>query len=244
MSSGLLVAIDPYVARLVSGANVGYFGPINTTALKITQPDPTVVTRVSYLRASYGQALDSYSRPNPTEIEFTIDDIDPDLLSWALLGTPATYAQSAQSDAAISFTARHNKWVALPYNSLTELVISGKTLHTDYEVVMDAGLVKVLSTGTIADGATVTGTVDASARAGKSIDAGTDTVLQLAIRGVAENLFKDGERWDLDVWQANVSPSGALDFVSKDPISLTFKGTLIVPTGKAGAYQIRQHVAG
>jgi hypothetical protein len=242
--SGLFVAIDPYIARLSSGVNVGYFGPINTTTLKITQPDPDKIERVSYLRASYGQALDSYSRPKPAEIEFTFDDIDPDLLSWALLGTPAAYTQTAQTDTAGSFTARHDRWVALPYNSLTEFVVSGKTVDVDYQIEMEAGLVKVLSTGSIVNAATVSYTLDAAARTGKTIDAGTDTVLQLAIRGVAENLFVDGQRWDLDVWQANVSPSGALDFVSKEPISLTFKGTLIVPAGKAGPYQLRQHVAG
>lgn len=242
--SGLLVAIDPYIARLSSGANVGYFGPINTTKLNITQPDPDKIERLSFLRSSYGQALDSYSRPKPAEIEITFDEIDPDLLSWALLGTPATYTQTLQSDTTGSFTAQHDKWVALPYNSLTEFIISGKSAVTDYHIEMEAGLVKVLSTGTIAQHSTVNYTLDAAARTGKYIDAGTDTVLQLSIRGIAENLFVDGQRYDIDVWQANVSPTSGLDFVSKDPISLTFKGTLIVPAGKLGPYQIRKHVAG
>ena len=67
--SGLLVAIDPYIARLNAGVNEGFFGPINTTVLKLTQPDPEQVIRQSYLKASYGQALDSYNRPQPLEIE-------------------------------------------------------------------------------------------------------------------------------------------------------------------------------
>lgn len=242
--SGLLVAIDPHIARLSAGVNLGFFGPINTTTLKITQPDPDTVTRTSYLRANYGQALDSYSRPKPTEIEFTFDDVDPDLLSWAMLGTPATYAQAVQTNVTGSFTSRYNRWVALPFNSLTAFAITGKTEGEDYEINMPAGLIMVLSTGTIADATSTSYTLSAAARTGKSIDAGTNTVLQIAIRGVADNLFVDGQRMDLDVWQANVSPSGALDFVSKDPISMTFKGTLIVPSGKAGPYQIRIHTAG
>lgn len=240
--SGLLVAIDPYIARLSSGVNVGYFGPVNTTTLKLTQPDPDKVERISYLRTSYGQALDSYNRPKPVEIEFSIDDCDPDLLSMAMLGTPATYTQTARliGDAATDFVARHDKWAGLSHNSLTEFVIAGKTEGTDYEVDMAGGLCKVLSTGTIANGSTVSYTAAATARSGKKIDAGTDTVLQVAIRGVGVNLF-NSKAMEVEVWQANISPSGAIDFISKDPISLTFKGTVIVPTGKAGPYQYREY---
>lgn len=241
--SGLLIAIDPYIARLSSGANVGYFGPINTTTLKITAQEPDKVERISYLRASYGQALDSYSAPKPTEIEFAFDDIDPDLLSWALLGTPANYTQTAQSNTAGTFTARHDKWVSLPYNTISDFLVTGKTEGVDFEIASEPGLVKVLSTGTIANGSAVNYTLDAAARTGKTIIAGTDTVLQLQIKGVCDNLFVDGEQWDLDVWQANVSPNISLDFISRDPISLSFKGTLIVPSGQTGPYQLRRHVA-
>lgn len=240
--SGLLVAIDPYIARLSSGTNVGYFGPINTTTLKLTQPDPDKIERISYLRASYGQALDSYNRPKPVEIEFSIDDCDPDLLSMAMLGAPAAYSQSARliGAAATDFTARHDKWVGLSHNSMTAFVVSGKTEGTDYEIDLVAGLCKVLSTGTIADEATVSYTAAAPARTGTQIDAGTETILQVAIRGVGVNLF-NSKAMEIEVWQANISPSGALDFISKEPISLTFKGTVVVPSGKAGPYQYREY---
>lgn len=240
--SGLLVAIDPFIARLVAGANVGYFGPVNTTTLKLTQPDPDQIVRTLYTRTNYGQAGDSYNRPKPTEIEFTIDDCDPDLLALALLGTAATYAQTARliGDPATDFTARHDKWVSMSHNSLTAFAIAGKTEGTDYEVHLEGGLCKVLSTGTIADGSTVSYTAAAPARAGKKIDAGTDTVIQVAIRGVGINLFNN-KAMEANVWQANISPSGAIDFVSKEPISLTFKGTCIVPSGKAGPYQYIEH---
>lgn len=243
MATGLLVAIDPYMARLNAGANVGYFGPVNTTTLKLNQPDPDKIERISYLRSSYGQALDSYNRPKPVEIEFTIDDCDPDLLSLAMLGVPAAYAQSARliGDAATDVTARTGKWVSLSHNSLTAFVIAGKTEGVDYEVDLVGGLLKALPTpGTIVDGSTVSYTAAAPARAGQKIDAGTETVIQMAIRGVGKNLFND-KAMEINVWQANISPSGALDFISKEPISLTFKGSCIVPAGKAGPYQYLEY---
>lgn len=243
MASGILAAIEPYIARLnTSQQNVGYFGPVNTTTLKLTQPDPDKVERISYLRSSYGQALDSYLRTKPCEIEFTIDDCDPDLLSMALLGTPAVYTQAALliGDPASTFTARHDKWASLTHNNLTAFAIAGKTLGTDYEIDLIGGLCKVLSTGTIADASTVSYTAAAPARSGKKIVSGTDTVLQISLRGPGVNLFTN-KSMEIEVFQASISPSGALDFISKDPISLTFKGTCIVPAGKTGPYQYIEH---
>lgn len=242
MATGLLVAIDAYYARLSAGANIGFYDVPNTTVLKLTHPDPDKVERISYKRSTYGQALDSYNRPKPVEIEFTIDDCDPDWLSMAMLGVPAAYTQSARliGDAATDFTARHDRWVSLSHNSLSNFVISGKALGTDYELDLIGGLCKVLSTGTIADESAVSYTAAAPARTGQKIDAGTETVIQLAIRGIGKNLFNDKEI-EVNVWQANVSPSGSLDFISKEPISLTFKGTCVVPSGKTGPYQYLEH---
>lgn len=240
--SGLLVAIDPYIARLNSGANEGYFGPVNTTVLKLTQPDPDQVVRTSYLVNSYGQALDSYNRPKPLEIEFTIDDCSPDLLSMAMLGYPAAYAQAERlmTAPATDVIARADRWVSVGHNALTDFAITGKVEGTDYEINLDAGLLKVLSTGTIVDGATVSFTAAAPARAGTQIDAGTDTILQVGIKGMGKNLFT-GKALEVEVWQANISPSGGMDFISSDPISLTFKGTVIVPAGKPGPYRYTEY---
>lgn len=242
MSTGLLAAVDAYIARLVGGENVGFYDAPNVTTLKLTQPDPDKIERISYKRSSYGQALDSYNRPKPVEIELAFDDCDPDWLSMAMLGVPAHYVQTARliGDAATDVTARHDKWVSLSHNSLTDFAIAGKTGGTDYEVDLVGGLFKALSTGSIADGSTVSYTAAAPARNGKKIDAGTDTVLQIAVRGIGVNLFNH-KALEIQVWRANVSPSGSLDFVSKEPVSLTFKGTCITPTGKAGPYQYLEH---
>lgn len=235
--SGLLVAIDPYIARLSSGSNLGFFGPINTTTLKLTQPDPEQVVRTSFLRTSYGQALDSYNRPQPTEIEFTVDDCDPDILSMAMLGVPATYTQTVASSASETFNGRLNKWVSLSKNNLTAFSIATKVLDTDYNVDLVGGLVRML---TGSDGAEYTATISAPARTGEYINAGTDTVLQLHIRGVGTNLF-NSKYMEINIWQANVSPAGSLDFISKDPITMTFKGTCIIPSGRTGPYQYAEH---
>lgn len=234
--SGLLVALDGHIARLSAGANVGYFGPVNITQLDITDPEPTRIVRTSRLPGTFGQALDSYERPNPTEIAITFDDMEPDLLSMVLRGTPADYSQASRSSTAGTFTARHDKWVALGHNALTAFAISGHAEGDDYEVNLPGGLVKVLSTGDITDGSTVNYTSSCPARTAKRIVAGTVSSLQLAIKGHGLNLFNQ-RTIELELYQANVAPSGALSWVSEEPMKAVLSGTLIVPSGKTGPYE-------
>lgn len=243
--SGLLLAIDARIARLSEGVNVGYFDAINLPSLELTKPDPEVVNRISYMRSTYGQALDSYSRPKPDEITFTTDETAPDILSMAMLGTPASYAQSAGTDQVIAITASLDKWVALGKNNISALSIAGLTVGDDYEVNLEAGLVKILTgnAGTIDDGDPVNVTASYPARTGSKIVAGTAPVLQLAILGTGINLFTN-EQVEIEIPQANVSPNGALSFVSSDPVVLSFKGTLVTPSGAAGPYTYTVHRSG
>lgn len=245
--SGMLLAINPYIGPLDDNGDVaGYYGPINCSAFAITQPDPTTVNRESYLRDSAGSALDSYARPQPAEIEFTTDEVDPDILAMAMAGTPANYAQTEQTDTAVQITAAHDKWVAVGYNHLTalaaEVAAAAKTLGTDYLVDMTAGLFMALSTGTIADEATVDLTIDADARSGKKTIAATVTSLAVKILGSGLNTFNN-HAVDLVVHKAAIALSGGLNFVSSAPVSMTFKGTLVTPTGETGPYEVTDHAA-
>jgi len=236
--AGLLLALNPYIDRFTSGVGTGYLDAANMTSLTLTQPDPDTVTRTSYLASTYGQALDSAQIPKPVEIEFTLDEMHPDILSMGMLGRPADYSQAAGADQTITIAALQGKWVAIGKNNLTAFAITGKTEGTDYEVSMDGGLFKSL---TIADGE-VTATASWSARAGKTIVAGTDTLLQISMHGFGVNRF-NGEQVEFDIFQANVSPSGGLSLIGNEPVSITLKGTLITPTGKSGPYQIKLHSA-
>jgi len=240
--AGTLLAVDAYISRFDAGVNVGAFGPINLQSLSITQPEPETITRISKMRSSYGQALDSVSRPQPTEVSFITDETAPDVLSMAMLGQPATYAQSAGTDVAGTFTAKHDRWVAIGKNNLTAFSIATKVEGTDYEIVMDAGLVKVLSTGSIADDSTVNYEASYPAREGQDIVFGTDSVLQVAITGIGVNQAT-GQRMDFEVYQANISPSGGLELISDEFLTLEFSGNLVTPAGKTGPFMIRRHTA-
>lgn len=233
---GLFTNLTFRADRWVSGAKAGYMDAFNVSEMTITQPDPDTKTRNSFMVEDYGQAKGAVSIPKPMEIQFKTDSLPAPYLSMALMGVPAAYAQTSATDTAGSFTAIHDKWVALPRCELTAFAISGKTLGTDYEVHLAAGLCKVLSTGTILDAATVNYTHSAPARSGQKIIAGTQSLIQLTLHGSGINA-DTGKRCGLLIHKANVSPSGGMSFIGTDYISMTFKGTLIKPDDQLGPYE-------
>jgi len=244
MAQGLLIAIDPFIDRFVSGAPTGkYMGGMNVIKVTITTPDPDKIENISHMRSSIGQALDSYLMPKPDEVEIEFNRFDPDILAMVLMGTPAPYTQAVGTNQTGTLTAVHDKWVALGKNTLSAFTVSGKTLGTDYLVHLQGGMFMALSTGTIADASSVSYTASWGARAGSSIVARTQQVIQLGLRGVGVNLFNEQEG-ELEIYQANVAPSGAINWADpKTPVTAVLKGTLITPTGRTGPYSWTSHDA-
>lgn len=236
--AGLLLAVDAHIDRFSAGVATGFMDAINLPKLQITQPDPDSIIRTSFMRSTKGQALDSYLSPKPAEIEFDTDECAPDILSMALLGRPADYAQAAGADQAVTIAGILGKWVAIGKNNLSAFAVTGKVAGTDYEINLEAGLFKSL---TIATGS-VSATASYPARDGSTIVANTETVLQIAIHGHGINLF-NSQQVEIEVFQANVSPTGGISFITSDPATLSFKGTLITPAGKTGPYQLTLHAA-
>ena len=246
--AGLLLAIDPYIARLDDSGDIigGYFGPINTTELTITQPDPETITRTSRLVDSFGQALDSFARPQPAEVSLTFDEILADTLAWAFLGTSAGYSQTAQTAETVEVTAALDKWVHVGYNNITNVSaeITGPTtltLGTDYELAARPGLIKILSTNeaSVDEGTEINVTLDAPARTGYTTTAGTDSILRVALRGAGKDLFS-GADVEVIVPQMNLSPTGGINLISEEPFAVTLSGNIIKQDGLA-LYSLSRH---
>lgn len=238
---GLFTNLTCRIDRFVNGSPAGYMDAINLTELTITQPDPDTKTRTSYMAESYGQALGAVSIPKPAEIQFKTDSLPANVLSMALLGQPAAHSQAVASGASgsISVTAdTFDTWIPLDHCELSAFSISGKTLGSDYDISLAGGLVKIISAangGSIASGS-VNYTLSAPERSGKKIVAGTQSLIQISLRGDGINA-DTGKRCGLLIYKANISPSGGLNFIGTDYISMTFKGTLIKPEDKAGGWE-------
>jgi hypothetical protein len=244
---GLFTNLTCRIDRFVNGSPAGYMDAINLTELTITQPAPDTKTRTSYMAEGYGTALGAVSIPKPTEIQFKTNSMPPAVLSMALLGEPATFAQTATasggSSGSITVTsADFGTWIPVSHRdaSAFELtgVHSGKVAGTDYDISLTAGLIKIIPAsegGTITSG-TIAYTITAPARSGTKIIAGTKNLIQISLRGDGTNA-DTGKRCGLHVYKANISPTGGMPFVGTDYISASFKGTLIKPEDRTGPWE-------
>lgn len=230
--SGLLFSFDGFIERLSStGASLGQTGPINYTQIDIEQQEPEKIVRESLMRSSYGSALDEASFPKSTLCSIGFDDIDPDLFSLTVYGTVADYSQSEQTAKSASVDVIHDRWVGLESGSITAFEITSKVEGTDYELHAAGGLLKALSTGSIADGASTSYTYTCSARTGKTVKAGSDkSAVILRISGPGENKFT-GALGILDIPKVSMSFASTFKFMEKAPVSLTGKGTILLKSG-------------
>jgi len=89
-------------------------------------------------------------------IAMTMESIDDENLALALYGTTAAIVGASPTDELV--TARHDKWVALENIKVSAVVVGDDAIPTityvegtDYELNLETGSIKVLSTGAITD---------------------------------------------------------------------------------------------
>ena len=81
--SGLICAGDVYLDLYVNSALTGMVGPINATKFAISPGTAEKIDRISYLRDTFGQALDSVVFPGVASLS-----IDTDGISWRVEADP------------------------------------------------------------------------------------------------------------------------------------------------------------
>lgn len=240
---GLMLAGDVYIDRLTdTGAPTGYLDPVNTTKLAITQPDPDVKTRISNMKDTLGQALDSVSFPKPAELSIAIDDQPAEILAMALLGSVVGYSQTSGSVVDEPVTLVLGKWVPLSKRSInaTGVVVSKASAPTvplvegtDYAINRAAGLIKALNTG-----AAVACLVDYgyAAVTGSTVTGGTRPICKARILVDGKNLAT-GKPCMLEIDEATLSPTGEVDLLNGEYVTTELKGTMRTLPGKTDPYR-------
>ena len=205
------------------------------------KPDSDRKDRTGHGRSNYGQVLSSAVLPKPMTATIKMGQLSRKLFAAAFLGTDSDYTQAAgEISPAIVITAIHGKWVELGVEMVSALVVkdsTGTTTYTDsgtdpdYVVNTRLGMVKVLSTGTIADGATLQVTGNKLAIAGSEMKAMTKSNVRVRIKLDGQN-FDDGRNFITDIYQFRLNPTSDFSLIGEDYVDVTFEGTLEKPAGK------------
>ncbi|MGL5393563.1 MAG: hypothetical protein ACRDA8_19665 [Shewanella sp.] len=236
--SGLLVAGNFFVDRLnAQGQSTGIIGPINTTKLAI-KTDAEEKVRGSKKKASYGQALGVVNIAKPVEVEWSFDDQPAELIAMALLGDTQVVNSGSGTLTNVAVTLpEHQRWVQLPESNFAAIGFSVKqatetlVLGTDYEVNYALGLVRALKGGAVETGGAVTVSGQHNAISGTLVRGGIKAQTRARIFGEGTNL-ETGKPIKLDIFDASLKPTAALDFAASEFVSATLAGKAQLVAGK------------
>jgi len=240
---GIIAAGDLYMDFLDSDGNSTGF--VLAGNCKQFAPKVETETKENKLngRDTFGQTAESFTRITGSSLSMTFNRYDPNILAAAFMGSAVDQAAAAGSYTA-TITAIQDRWVEIGETGLETCVVKDETdtttyaVGTDYEVNTRTGMVKVLSTGTIGDGDTLHISGDTLAKTGSKITAGTQSVVNVALRLDGKNLATGGNVL-VTVWQAQLRSETEFDFMGEDFPDVTFSGTLITPTGQTWPFHIQ-----
>ena len=236
--NGLLVAGNFFVDRLnAQGQSTGIIGPINTTKLAI-KTDADEKVRGSRKKESYGQALSVVNIAKPVEVEWSFDDQPAELIAMALLGDTQVVnsGSGTLTDEAVTLPT-DQRWVQLPETNFATLGFAVKkdattlVLGTDYEVNYALGLVRALKGGAVEAGGAVTVSGQHNAISGTLVRGGINAQTRARVFGEGTNL-ETGKPIKLDIFDASLKPTAALDFAASEFVSATLAGKAQLVAGK------------
>lgn len=243
--SGLICAGNVYLDLFEAGLNTGFVGPINATKFSVTPGKADSLDRISYMRDTFGQALDSVIFPGVSSLSIETDDAAAEILQYALLGTLSDV--NAASGAVLVgapelITAHLGKWTKLANRNVGSVVLKDAddtptyVNGTDYTVDATAGMIKFLTTGACVDGQTVKASYTYGTLSSRQIIAATSTEVRATIRLDGTNLANQ-KKVEIICHEAVLVPSGELDMMGKKFISFGLSGTLVTPIGQTGPFK-------
>lgn len=237
-----LGAGDIYVNRIVNGAKQGLAGPFYADKFEV-KPNSERKEATSKGRYNYGQIIESVALQKPSEFTMDLTEVTGDTLLLAFMGTATTLAQTAGTLTDQAVTAKADKWIEVGKKNLLTVVVknsAGSTTYvegTDYTVNKPLGMVKVLSTGSIADAAALKVSGTYAAASGSVISGSTlsEVRAEIVFDGINQ---ADGSQVTVNVWEGVLSTDSAFDFLANEFGKVSLKGTLKTPTGKTEPYTV------
>jgi len=131
----------------------------------------------------------------------------------------------------------NQRWVQLPKTNFATLGFAVKkdaatlVLGTDYEVNYALGLVRALKGGAVEAGGAVTVSGQHNAISGTLVRGGIKAQTRARVFGEGTNL-ETGKPIKLDIFDASLKPTAALDFAASEFVSATLAGKAQLVAGK------------
>lgn len=234
-SRGFLGAGDLYINRIVGGVAQGWTGPFECSKFEI-KPNVELKEMTSKGKNTYGQVIESVALQQPADFTVELPEVNKESLVLALLGTTAAINQAGGVIADEAIVVEHDVWVPISKAALSAVSVQDETNTTtyvngeDYIVNTDLGMLKALSTGSIADGATVHLDATAAAITGTQIKGATSADVRAKFRLDGKNQA-DGLPCIVNVHEGVIAADAAFDFLADDFNTVSLPGRMKTPSG-------------
>lgn len=251
MSNVLLMSGKVLLDRLTTaGASTGYLDPAEVGTLQIEETSE-IKTLKSKGRETYGQTVATVTLKNPAKIKVTLNEVDPQALAVALLGTAATLTQNAGtvSSPETAITLIPDRWVPLPHQNITAhvpvtspiVIATDETTPvsiplTDVELDLRLGLVKYIGS-TLTEATACTMTYKYGAVAGLRISGSVQPTVKMRILLDGKNLVT-GQDVRVLIDEATLTPASPVDFAADDWATIELEGELTTLSGKTSPYVV------
>lgn len=236
---------DLYMDRLAAdGTSQGAIlvGNAISLALNVETDNKKLISRK---RATYGQTLASVTQITGSTIALTLNQMDVDTMAAVFLGDAVAMTGTGGSITTEAVTAILDKWVDLasPGGGVSTVVVKDATdtttyvEDTDYAVNPRLGMIKALSTGAISESDVLHIDYAYAAESGKRITGATQPIVKVKLRLDGKNV-EDGSDVQVNVFEALIKPSSAVDFLAEDFAEIQFEGEMLTPSGKDWPFEV------
>lgn len=230
-------AADAYLDILTdTGERTGMSLEGNCTEF-IPKPDGDRKEQTGNGRSNWGQVIASAILPKPMTATIKFNQLSQRLFAALFFGTNTALTQEAGNiTPAVSVTIAKGKWVdtgVLMLNAPVFKDASDTTTYdegTHYELNKRLGMIKVLETSSIEDGAVLHMTGTKSAIDGVSMAVMTKSNVRVRVKLDGQN-FADGRNFISDIYQMRLLPTSNFSLLGTEFAEATFEGVLETPTG-------------
>lgn len=241
---GFLGAGDIYINRKVAGVAQGLAGPFYANKFEI-KPNVETKELISKGRNTYGQTIESVAIQQPADFTLELNEVNTESLVLAFLGTATDVSQASGSLSNVPYTVKKGKWISLGFEAIADAGFAVRHVSdtpvyvegTDYIVNRPLGLLKILDTSAIVDGATVEVAATYAAVASTKIAGATnsDVRAEIIFDGINQ---ADGLPVKVTVWEAIVAADSAFDFLADDFNTVNLPGKMKTPAGKTEPFEV------
>jgi len=205
-------------------------GPLEITGFTI-KPANEIKERRSNLVRQSGKIRGTMGRTAPTEIKITANAADADIYALFMAATTSALSVTGSTVTGESRTMSYDKWYKLDHENVSSVAIATKTEGVDFQVDAILGAILILSTGTIADGATSSIDYTYGSITGTTINVGKEAKVDVKIVGRLVN-SETGNDAFIKIPKVTLTLSKELNLIGDDYSDFEVTGKCILLDGE------------